>query len=165
MSRAHQTRARLLALWLAGAVPLATMGAAAAMRAGELPSADALVVRDAWVRESTATRTASAGYLTIENPTDREVTLVSVTVQGARHAELHTVVQAGGQGGMRGVDGIPIPARSSVALAPGGTHIMLSDIDPPYRRGSTVRVTLTFDHQHTQTARAVVRPLGAMSAR
>ena len=46
---------------------------------------------------------------------------------------------------------------------------MLSDIDPPwnYRRGgSTVRVTLTFDHQHTQTARElVVRPLGAMSAR
>lgn len=128
-------------------------------------SAADIVLRDAWVRESTATRTVSSGYVTIENPSVRDLTLVGVAVDGAERIELHTVRQDGGDAVMHGVESVRIPARSSVALAPGGTHLMLFDVDPPLVAGESANMTLTFDDQRQETVRAVVRPLAAMSAR
>jgi copper(I)-binding protein len=162
MTGAHNTGSA--SLWLVCAVAICGARAVAAVQAPG-PSASGIVVRDAWVRESTATRTVSSGYMTIENRTAHEATLVGVTVAGAKRAELHTVVQEHGQGSMQAVAGVRIPARSSVALEPGGTHIMLFDVAPPFVRGRAVTMRFTFGDRHTQTIRAVVRPLNATSAR
>jgi copper(I)-binding protein len=75
------------------------------------------------------------------------------------------VRQDGGDAVMHGVESVRIPARSSVDLAPGGTHLMLFDVDPPLVAGESANMTLTFDDQRQETVRAVVRPLAAMSAR
>lgn len=135
--------------------------------AGAPPAAAAaseIVVRDAWVRESTAARTVSSGYVTIENRAARELTLMGVAVEGAGRAELHTMVQ-NGDAAMRGIESVRIPARSSVDLAPGGTHVMLFDVTPPLVAGDAVMMTLTFDNHEQRTVQAAVRPLAAMSAR
>ena len=42
-------------------------------------------------------------------------------------------------------DGIPIPAKGSVTLEPGGLHIMLMDLKQALVEGSTFPVTLTFE--------------------
>jgi copper(I)-binding protein len=131
-------------------------------RAGQGSS---VVVRDAWVRESTASRTVSAAYLQIDNRTSFPVKLVGVRVDGAGVTALHTVTRDPGQVAMRAITEILIPARSTVALAPGGTHVMLLDVKPPLVRGTTVKMTLTFDTGQTATVAAVVRPLSATSAR
>ena len=149
--------ARLLAAWIVSLQ--GTDGAQPAAAA-----ASNVVVRDAWVRESTATRTVSSGYLTIDNRAALDLTLVGVAVEGAGRAELHTVSQDG-DAVMRRVESFTIPARSAVDLAPGGTHLMLFDVNPPLVAGDAAMMTLTFDNNLRETVRAVVRPLAAMSAR
>lgn len=126
---------------------------------------DLLVVRDAWVRETSATRTVSSGYLTIENRSDAPVGLVGIVVDGVRNAALHSVVDQQGRTAMRPIATLPVPARGSARLAPGGTHLMLSDVVQPLKAGSTVRMTLTFDNHQTRIVQAIVRPLDAESVR
>ena len=104
-----------------------------------------IVVRDAWVRESTANRTTSAGYLTIENRSARDVTLTGVAIEGAKRVELHAMSHDAGQSTMTSVGQVRIPAHGSVELAPGGLHAMVFDIATPFERGRTVTMTLTFD--------------------
>ena len=124
-----------------------------------------IAITDAWVRESTATRTASSGYFTIENRTDKPVTPITLSVAGVGDAQLHTMVDRQGQASMQPLEKLQIPPHASVDLAPGGIHVMMSDITRPLKVGSTVDLTLTFDGGRTRTVRAVVRPLSAISAR
>jgi hypothetical protein len=42
-------------------------------------------------------------------------------------------------------DGLVIPAGESVALAPGGFHLMFMDLTGPLVEGESVTVTLTFE--------------------
>ena len=147
--------ARLLAAWI---VSLQGRDGASA------DPAENITVHDAWVRESTAIRTVSAGYLRIDNHAPSDLALVGVAVEGAGRAELHTVLQDG-DAVMRRVDSLTIPARSAVELAPGGTHVMLFDVNPPLVAGEAATMTLTFDNNQQESVRAVVRPLAAMSVR
>jgi copper(I)-binding protein len=126
---------------------------------------DGLVVRDAWVRESTPARTSSSGYFTIDNRTDRAVALVKVSVDGVADAQVHAIAGDQGQTVMRPLPALQIPAHGSVDLTPGGTHVMLMDIARPLKVGATVEMTVTFDDGRTRRVRALVRPLSAMSAR
>jgi periplasmic copper chaperone A len=149
--------AGLLAAWI---VSLQGQGAAQSAAGAASP----IAVRDAWVRESSATRTVSSGYLTIDNHSAQDVALVGIAVEGVGRAELHTIVQDG-DAVMRRVESLEIPAGSSEELAPGGTHVMLFDVNPPFVTGHEAMMTLTFDDNRQETVRAVVRPLAAMSAR
>lgn len=153
-----------------GALPAIRLMIAAALLspAGDAASAapqGEITVRDAWVRESTATRTSSSAYFTIENRTNKAVTLVKVSLDDVADAQVHSMADQQGRAVMRPVSALPVPARGSVDLAPGGTHVMLMDIARPLKAGTTVEMTLTFDDGRTRTVRAVVRPLSAMSAR
>jgi copper(I)-binding protein len=74
-------------------------------------------------------------------------------------------VSQDGDAVMRRLESFTIPARSAVDLAPGGTHLMLFDVNPPLVAGDAAMMTLTFDNNLQETVRAVVRPLAAMSAR
>ena len=60
---------------------------------------------------------------------------------------------------------LPVPARGSVTLAPGGTHLMVTGVTRPFRTGAHVRMTLPFDNRQTRTVQAVVRPLDATAVR
>jgi copper(I)-binding protein len=146
---------------------LVFLAVAGTARAGQTESKapPGIVIRDVWVRESTATRTVSSGYLTIENRTERAVSLIGVVIEGVRRAEFHDTAGDPLKATMRAVTAVRIPAHRSVQLEPGGMHLMLFGVSPPLVRDTTVTMTLTFDDKQTQTARAVVRPLGAMSIR
>ena len=126
---------------------------------------DQIAVRDAWVRVSSAARTVSSGYLVVENRASTPLALVRVEVEGVGNAELHAVVEENGRTTMKAIARLPVPPRGSAALAPGGTHLMLTEITRPLRLGTTLRMTLTFDNRQTRTVRAIVRPLDAMSAK
>jgi copper(I)-binding protein len=125
----------------------------------------AVVVRDAWIRQTSMTRTVSSGYATIENRTGSPIALVKVTVEGAGTAELHGIVDEGGRATMKPIARVPVPPGGSAALAPGGTHVMLSDVSHPMKVGTTVQMSFVFDNGRTVRVRAVVRPLDAMTAK
>lgn len=150
---------RPVAALIAVAVAVLTPGS------GEAAQPSDIVVRDAWVRESTANRTTSAGYLTIENRGTRDVTLTGMAVDGAQRVELHAMTNNQGQATMKSVTQVRIPAHGSVELAPGGLHAMIFDVGRPFERGKSVIMTLSFDGKQTKTVQAVVRPLSAVSVR
>ncbi|MFM8267210.1 MAG: copper chaperone PCu(A)C, partial [Ilumatobacteraceae bacterium] len=50
---------------------------------------------------------------------------------------------------MQEVDSIPLPAGETVALEPGGSHIMLLGLTAPLEVGTTIELTLTLEEAGT----------------
>lgn len=103
----------------------------------------ALVVSDAWVRETPPNRTVAAGYLRLDNGSDTAAALVGAESEAAR-IELHTMLMEDGMMRMRPLERLEIPAGGSAALAPGGAHLMLFDVDAT-RAGTLIGVDLLFE--------------------
>ncbi len=135
-------------------------------------AAGGLEITGAWARTSPAMVQAGAAYMTISS--DEAVSIVSATVGAdvAGVAELHEVVAMGAmgdtemaegatdqmqQGAMEGMEGgempmtmqevtsIDILAGGTVALEPGGYHVMLLDLPDPLETGEEFDVTLILD--------------------
>ena len=63
----------------------------------------------------------------------------------------------GGMMTMQPVESIPVPAGETVALEPGGYHVMLLDVKKVLAVGDTIDVTLTFEKAGEVTTTAEVR--------
>lgn len=124
-------------------------------------SAEDIVVRDAWVRAAREGVRSTGGYLEIENRSNRPVELTSVTVDGVGIVELHVSSMLNDRMSMRHVATLTIPARGTLALAPGGAHLMLLDLAKPLAEGSKASMTLRFGPGLTKTVVATVRPVVA----
>ena len=105
-----------------------------------------LTVRDAWVRAADQGG-LSAAYLTIANGGPADDVLVGVSAPDlAASVSLHeTTTGDDGMTGMRHVLAIAIPAGGSLALEPGGTHLMLEELQRELVAGDTVQLVLTFE--------------------
>ncbi|MFM8267246.1 MAG: copper chaperone PCu(A)C, partial [Ilumatobacteraceae bacterium] len=96
-----------------------------------------LEITGAWARTSPMNVDNGAAYLRLTSPVDDTLLDVSVDAGVAMAAELHETVMSGdGMSGMDGmsmqeVDSIPLPAGETVALEPGGSHIMLLGLTAP----------------------------------
>lgn len=145
---------------LAGCACLAVLASAAQTPVAR--KADPVVVRDAWIREAPATQAATAAYAVLENVSAEPATLTGVSVEGAGLVELHEMVMKGDMMAMAQVPSIRIPARGTVALAPGGLHIMVFDLTKDFVAGATVAVTFRFADGISVVARAQVRKKSAM---
>ena len=111
-----------------------------ALASSPVASAEPLVTRDGWVRQTPPNRDVAAGYLQIENPAERGVVIVGAHSPQAR-VEGHEMRTVDGMMRMRPLEELAIPAGGSVSLAPGGTHLMLYDVDAT-RTGTVIEVTL-----------------------
>jgi copper(I)-binding protein len=78
------------------------------------------------------------------------------TVDGAMATD---TTAGGGMMTMQPVDRIPVAAGESVALEPGGYHVMLLDLVAPLEVGSTIEVTLTFEESGEQVVTVEVRDM------
>ena len=132
-------RALLLAALLA-ASPFASVPATSAT---PQPSPAELSVRDAWARATPPGTSVAAVYLTIEGGS-RADTLRAASTSIAMMTQIHAVTEADGMARMREADGVPIPARGRVVLAPGGLHVMLMGLERPLAAGDRFDVTLEF---------------------
>jgi copper(I)-binding protein len=113
-----------------------------------------------WARATPGRAQIGAVYLTIRSPAgDR---LVSVSSPVAAAAELHESAMAGMVMKMRPLAEVAIPAGQTVALAPGGIHIMLVGLKAPLRQGRSFPLTLTFAKAGPQTVTVMVGKVGAM---
>lgn len=98
---------------------------------------------DAVCRPTPNGRQATGCYLTLT--ASRDDRLVSVTSPVSGLAQVHEMKVESNMMMMRELtDGLPLPAGSAVALAPGGNHIMLMGVANPLVAGDTVPLTLTF---------------------
>ena len=115
-----------------------------------------IAVTHAWARATAPGGTTSAAYLTIDNK-GGEDRLVGISIP-AGSASLHSTSMDGGVMRMRPLDSLVVPARSAVALEPGGIHIMLMGLRQPLTAGSTLPLELRFERSGTRQVTATVRP-------
>lgn len=108
------------------------------------PTAAGLTLRDGWVRAVPPVSRNSAGYIVLENRGAADDALVGARVQKVRVTELHEMVRDGETMTMRHRQEIPVPAGSTVALAPGGMHLMLIDLQQPLVVGERLEAVLQF---------------------
>jgi periplasmic copper chaperone A len=147
------------------------------------PAAASIDISGVWARTSPMVAEAAAVYLTIDNTGGLDDALIGASVDPsiAKTAELHetvavdatastmagdTAMSTSGTEAMAGaepmmemrpVDRVVAPAGGSVALAPGGYHIMLKELVAPLTVGSTLDVTLTFETSGDKVVTASVR--------
>jgi len=121
-----------------------------------------LVIEDGFTRATAEGAKVGAGYLTIRNTGSAADTLVSVETSVAGRGEIHDMTMTDGVMRMRRLaDGIEIPAGGTVALKPGGMHLMLMDLKQRLAEGETITVTLRFKSGAAGDVVLPVRPLGA----
>ena len=139
---------------LLGALALALAGAACAPGAP-----DALRVRDAWIRPAPAGRTTAA-YLMVEGGPSADRLLGGALAEAAA-AELHETVREGSMVRMVArPEGLVVPAGGTLALAPGGAHLMLVDLARDLVAGETVTLSLRFEGAGEIAVAAAVRQDG-----
>ena len=84
-------------------------------------------VKDPWVRLNPPGTSITAAYLVIENPAARADELISVSCACSAEGSLHVIEMKEGSDSMvmKEVPSIAVPPGASVALSPGGSHVML----------------------------------------
>jgi copper(I)-binding protein len=137
--------------------PMTTMAPMATMSAG-------LLVHDAWTRESPMLALAAGAFMVIENTTTQPDALVGATSPAADLVELHQTARAAdGTMAMTPVESIPVPAGGRAVLEPGGYHAMLIGLRAPLEAGTSIEITLRFEHASPRTVHALVQAMGPLA--
>ncbi len=116
-----------------------------------LTSAPGVLASDVMVSGAFARASASPGvksgaaYVTIVNQANVADRLTAVASPAAGHAMLHESKNENGVMTMSEVMGLDIGAGATVAMAPGGIHIMFMDLKAPLVEGQSITLELTFE--------------------
>ncbi|WP_372880670.1 copper chaperone PCu(A)C [Psychromonas sp.] len=105
-----------------------------------------LSVEDAYVRATPPNSKNSAAFMVINNTGNEEVKLIAAASDIADRVELHTHIHADGMMKMRQVPEVSIQAQNTVALQPGGYHVMFVNLKQPLKEGQSVAILLYFDN-------------------
>lgn len=140
---------------------LKTIAALLALTAG-FASAQTVEVKDAWVRAAVPGQSGTGAFMNI---TAKEgAKLVSVSSPVARVAEVHEMKMDNDIMRMRAVPALDLPAGKTVALKPGGYHVMLMELKQALPQGSTVPLTLTLRDGKGQESKVELKLPVAASA-
>ena len=102
----------------------------------------------------------AAAYMVLQNPGAAEVVVTGAASPACGMLMLHKSTDASGMAMMMDVPSLTVPAHGSVALAPGGYHLMC--LQPTMKLGEQVPVTLSLRDGSTVTAHLPV--YGAQNA-
>lgn len=102
----------------------------------------AFTVSDAWVRALPPGQANTAAYLTISNPGKDLITIVGASTELAGKVEFHTTREVEGYQRMVQLEQLELAPGQVLALAPGGTHLMLLGLDHMPAPGDKVHLCL-----------------------
>jgi copper(I)-binding protein len=103
-----------------------------------------IVVSDAWTRPAAAGMPMGVAYFVVRNGGASADTIVAATTPAAARVEFHQTTLADGMSRMRPLREIAVPAGATIAIAPGGIHLMLVELVAPLSAGTRVPLTLVF---------------------
>lgn len=147
---------------LAGCGKRAAVSPADGASAGASPAAigptaaPGIAIGDAVIRLPLASGNPGVAYFTVTQAAGAPRKLLGIAVDGVGRAEMHESKGAGGTMSMAPVKDVAIAPGKSVVFAPGGFHVMLFDLDPSVRAGTTRELTATFDNGDKATVKARV---------
>lgn len=129
------------------------------LAAGCAQAAGRLVVSEAWIREAPPGATMLAGYAKLENAGDEPVSVLTVQSDAFRMASLHETVVADGVSKMRELHRLDLAPGATVALEPGGKHLMLMQPRQEVHAGDKIDVRfLLGDGTRKETVFEVIAP-------
>jgi periplasmic copper chaperone A len=144
-----------------GALVSALLLAAPSVRAEDVKAGD-LVISQAWTRATPGGARTGGGFLTIENKGSSPDKLVGVSADVAGKVEVHEMATDNGLMKMRPVEGgLTIDPGKTVKLAPGGLHLMMTDLKSPLKQGDKLPVTLQFQKAGKVAVTLDVQGVGA----
>jgi len=119
---------------------LGAPGHAQEVKAGDL------VITGAWTRATPKGAKTGGGYLTIENKGTAPDRLIGGSADIAGSVQVHEMSLDDGVMKMRPLDkGLAIEPGKTVKLAPGGYHLMMTDLKSPLKQGDKLPITLEFE--------------------
>lgn len=99
-----------------------------------------------WSREMPPTAPTAAVYFVVQNQGDSADRLLRVETPAAGKAELHEHLHQNGVMKMQQVASVEIAAKTAVAFAPMGYHVMLFNLPKQLKDGERFPLTLHFEH-------------------
>ena len=122
---------------------------------------DGMHVMNGWVKEPLPGVDATAVYLSMHNPGKVPDRLISVSTDLAQISEIHEMLMVDNVMKMRRLDsGIAIAPDELVRLEPGGSHIMLFDLNKTLEVRETYTVLLNFERAGTMRVPVTVKAVG-----
>lgn len=109
------------------------------------PATGRLEVTGAWIRSAPPGAMMLAGYAGLHNGGDAPVVIRGASSDAFAAVSLHESITSGGVERMRALGEITLAPDASVALVPGGKHLMLMQPSSPLRTGTTVKIHFDTD--------------------
>jgi len=114
-------------------------------------------IKDAYVRATPPGLVNSAAFMTVDNQSEKDISIVKATSKVSKVVELHTHDMKNGVMKMYQVPKIDVSKKSQTVLKPGGYHVMLIGLNNALEEGKTVTLTLEFSNGETKTIIAPIK--------
>ena len=124
--------------------------------------AQTVEVKDAWVRAAVPGQSGTGAFMNITAKDGAKLVGVSSPVAGV--AEVHEMKMDNDVMRMRAIPALDLPAGKTVALKPGGYHVMLMELKQALPQGSTVPLTLILRDAKGQESKVELKLPVAASA-
>jgi copper(I)-binding protein len=105
----------------------------------------ALQYEDAWIREAPPGMQMMAGYVTIQNNSEKDFVILSTASEAFIDIEMHKTEVTDSTARMIEQENLPIPAGGSMELSPGGYHLMLMMPSTPLKVGDKVKLDFSLE--------------------
>ena len=112
-------------------------------------AADSLQIENAWSPEAPPVAKVMAGYMKINNLSNKDIKILSAKSDLFKRVEIHLTEMSDGMMRMIKQENLKIKAKGHIELKPGGLHMMLIGKLKPVKAGSVIAVTLTLDNGKT----------------
>jgi len=120
-----------------------------------------ILLTELWSRATPPGAKVAAGFFTVENTGSEPDRLVDIKTPVGK-ADIHETATVNGVSTMRPLDGgLPIAPGQKVTLAPGGLHVMITELKEPLKEGEMLHLTLHFQKAGEIEATLHIRPPGA----
>ncbi len=106
---------------------------------------------DGWIKQLPPVVPMRAGYMQIKNDSKQPMEITALQSEAFEVVEMHETKMEDGMMKMIELDTIPVSAKSTVELKPGGKHLMLISPIQPLQIGDIVKVIATFSNDSTQS--------------
>mgnify|MGYP001162697731 CR=1 FL=1 len=145
-------------LFLAAAVSLVALPAMA-----EDYKIGSIEITTPWTRATPPSARTGGGFMIITNKGTVADRLVAARSNTSDKVEIHEMQMDGNVMRMREVtNGLEIPPGATVALKPGGYHIMFMELKAPLAKDAKVPLTLVFEKAGSIDIQLNVEAMGAM---
>ena len=120
-----------------------------------------ILLTELWSRATPSGAKVAAGFFTVENTGSEPDRLVDIKTPVGT-AQIHETAMVNGVSTMRPLDGgLAIAPGQKVTLAPGGLHVMITELKERLKEGQMLPLTLRFQKAGEIEATLHIRPPGA----